>query len=169
MQVSYSWSDNCGGTFTYDKTDTLKQNPIWTAPSTPTDKCTITLTVSATDNNKISKTISFDVKVTSNNPPVINTISANPSMVEPGGKVNLYSYASDPDGDQITSYSWTDNCGGKFDNPNAQNPIWTAPSTPTDKCTITLTVSDGEASDTKTVDVSVNEKTSNTNIKIQKK
>jgi hypothetical protein len=168
VPITYEWSDNCGGTFTYDETDTLKQNPIWTAPSTP-GTCKITLTVRNNVNSRISASKSFDVKVTSNNPPVINTISANPSMVEPGGKVNLYSYASDPDGDQITSYSWTDNCGGKFNNPNAQNPTWTAPNTPTDKCTITLTVSDGEASGTKTVDVSVNEKTANTNIKIQKK
>jgi len=87
-------------------------------------------------------------------------------MVEPGGKVNLYSYASDPDGDSIT-YKWTDNCGGKFDNPNAQNPNWTAPNTSI-SCSITLKVSDGEAYTEKTVTIPVG-KTADTNIKIQKK
>jgi hypothetical protein len=180
IQPTYRWTakdsngNNCG---TFD--DSTKPNPTWTAPNTPNTSCKITLTVSTTDsnNNQISKSKSFDVKVTSNNPPVINTISANPSMVEPGGKVSLYSYASDPDGDSIT-YSWSDNCGGTFTYNNTdtlkQNPIWTAPMLDPQKetektCTITLTVSDGEASDKKTVTISVNGKTADTNIKIQKK
>jgi hypothetical protein len=169
IQTTYSWSDNCGGTFDNPNA----QNPTWTAPNTPGD-CTITLTVSATDsnNNQTSKSKTFNVNVVRNTPPVINTISANPSMVEPGGKVNLYSYASDPDGDSIT-YSWTADCG-TFDDYTKQNPIWTAPmldpQTETEKtCTITLKVSDGEAYNTKTVTVSVNGKTADTNIKIQKK
>jgi hypothetical protein len=165
IPIKYSWDNNCGGTFTFNDTDTLKQNPIWTAPNT-TGKCEITLTVSATDNT-ISKSKNFVVEVISNNPPVINTISANPSMVEPGGKVNLYPYALDPDGDPIT-YKWTDNCGGTFDDPTKQNPIWTAPNTP-GECKITLTVSDGELSNTNTVTVSVGRKTADTTIKIQKK
>ncbi|MBX0312268.1 MAG: PKD domain-containing protein, partial [Sulfurihydrogenibium sp.] len=169
IPITYSWTADCG---TFD--DPTKPDPIWTAPNTP-GNCTITLTVSTTDsnNNPISKSKSFNVKVTSNNPPVINTISANPSMVEPGGKVNLYSYVSDPDGDPIT-YSWTADCG-TFDDPAKPNPIWTAPMLDPQKetektCIITLTVSDGEASsDKKTVNIKVNGKTANTNIKIQKK
>ncbi|WP_299227588.1 hypothetical protein [Sulfurihydrogenibium sp.] len=176
IQITYSWSDNCGGEFDNPNA----QNPTWTAPNTQNTSCTITLTVSTTDsnNNQISKSKSFSINVTSNSPPVINTISASPSMVEPDGKVNLYSYASDPDGDSIT-YSWTakDSNGndcGTFDDSTKQNPIWTAPmldpQIETEKtCVITLIVSDGEVSDTKKVTVSVNGKTANTNIKIQKK
>jgi hypothetical protein len=181
LPITYSWTakdstngNDCG---TFDNPNA--QNPTWTAPSTPNTSCKITLTVSTTDsnNNQISKSKTFSINVASNSPPVINTISASPSMVEPGGKVNLYSYASDPDGDSIT-YSWTDNCGGTFTYNNTdtfkQNPIWTAPMLDPQKetektCTITLIVSDGEVSDTKTVTVSVNGKTANTNIKIQKK
>ncbi|MCX7760993.1 MAG: PKD domain-containing protein [Hydrogenothermaceae bacterium] len=156
-KVTYSWSDNnCGGKFS----DATSPNPTWTAPTTPpsTGKCTITLTVS---DGSATTTKDITITVTNNNiPPVISYMTASQTQVKKGGSVNLYSFAYDPDGANVT-YSWSDNCGGKFtdatlqnDGTTLQNPTWTAPTT-AKTCTITLTVSDGSATTTKDITINV--------------
>jgi peptidoglycan-associated lipoprotein len=53
------------------------------------------------------------------------TASCNPCAVEPGQTSNLTATGTDPDGDPLT-FTWTAPAG-TFNNPNAANTIWTAP------------------------------------------
>ena len=73
-----------------------------------------------------------------NRNPVVS-ITANPTVVEPGQTTNLTGTATDPDGDPLT-FRWTATAG-TFSNPNAANTVWTAPNTPGNQ-TLTLTVTD---------------------------
>jgi len=73
-----------------------------------------------------------------------------PNPVASGGVVNLSVTATDSLGLAI-SYAWSSSCpelpsGGTFNNPNAQNPNWTAPANTTGaphNCSIGVTVSAG--------------------------
>jgi len=56
------------------------------------------------------------------------TISCNPCSVEPGRTLNLTAAGTDPDGDPLM-YQWTAP-QGTFNNPNAANTVWTAPTQP---------------------------------------
>jgi outer membrane protein OmpA-like peptidoglycan-associated protein len=73
-------------------------------------------------------------------PTFTTSITANPGVVEPNGKSNLSSQATDADGDTIT-YTWTSTCG-TFSTTTGQNTIWTAPANIGD-CLLTVTASDG--------------------------
>lgn len=93
-------------------------------------------------------------------------IYADNSSVAVNNGVNLSGYGYDPDGDSVT-YAWSNNCGGTFFDSAAQTAgtatsskqsnRWKAPAAaPANNiCTITLSVSDGSLSDTKTTDIYV--------------
>lgn len=129
--LTYTWSDDCNGTFS----DNTAENPTWTAPSIPTS-CTITLTVSDGQNTQQA---TYTISVI-NNPPQI-TIMDVPSSAHISETINFTAEASDQDNDALT-FLWSDNCGGTFSDSTAQSPSWTAPDTKV-ICNITLTVSDG--------------------------
>ncbi len=145
--VTYSWSVS-GNAGTFDST--TKQNPKWTAPSSPG---TYKVTVTATDTGGLYDSKELDIEVyTGNRPPKISYLYVPFSVVE-GDEANLYVSAYDPDGDSLT-YIWSvsDNAG-TFDSITKQNPKWTAPSV-LSKTTYTVTVSvyDNYSSDSAVTD-----------------
>jgi hypothetical protein len=80
-----------------------------------------------------------------NQPPYAYAYAWN-TIVNEGDRVQLYSWAWDPDYDPLT-YNWGAESGcGTFDNSSSQYPIWTAPTITTDPkdCKLTLKVSDGQ-------------------------
>lgn len=80
-----------------------------------------------------------------NEPPVINSITANPDSVTPGQSTTLSADAEDPDGDVLT-YTWATS-SGNLSSTSGQSVDWTAPSD-TGSYTINLVVEDEqEASD----------------------
>ncbi|MCK4546826.1 MAG: glutaminyl-peptide cyclotransferase [Candidatus Eisenbacteria sp.] len=78
----------------------------------------------------------------SNHPPVIESLSADPVSVEPGGVVTLIVQASDRDGDRLR-YLWEATCGNFPDGSQASSVAWQAPRC-TCVCTLTAEVSDGK-------------------------
>jgi hypothetical protein len=74
------------------------------------------------------------------NHPVINTVDANPFIIEPGDTVTLTASAFDPDGDDLT-YTWT-SVYGTFDIDTGNPVTWTTIEEDV-TCKITVTVSDG--------------------------
>ena len=73
-----------------------------------------------------------------NQPPVIDSLSADKTEVPTSTEVQLVAQASDPDGDTLT-YQWSTS-GGTFSG-EGSNVTWTAPAT-SDNYTVTVTVSD---------------------------
>jgi peptidoglycan-associated lipoprotein len=87
------------------------------------------------------------------NPTFSVIATCNPPVIEPGQTSNCTATATDPDGDPVT-YRWTAP-QGTFNNPNAQNTVWTAPGQ-TGNVPITVTASDnrgGTATSTVVVQV----------------
>ena len=79
---------------------------------------------------------------TQNRAPVINSVTASPSTVNPGGTSTVTVSASDPDGDVLT---YTFNAAFGSVTPSGNTATWTLPTNPS-PYTITATVSDGKAS-----------------------
>ena len=78
----------------------------------------------------------------SNNPPVINSLTANPQNIDWGGTSQLIVDAYDPEGEPL-NYAWTCS-GGTFSMPTDNDTVtWQAPMSTAD-CDITVEVDDGE-------------------------
>lgn len=78
-----------------------------------------------------------------NRPPVISSLTANPTSVQPGGSSTVTVTASDPDRDPLT-YSWTANGGRVSPSSSRRSVTWTAPQTPvTYRVTVTVRDSQG--------------------------
>jgi len=107
-----------------------------------------------------SKTITvFDSSAT-NHPPVISSLTANPSSLTTNQPTTITCTASDQDGDPLI-YTWT-KTGGTFEgNTSGSSVTWRAPSTEGNH-TVECEVSDGEASDSKSVNISVGGSTGST-------
>ncbi|MBU4349990.1 putative Ig domain-containing protein, partial [bacterium] len=89
-----------------------------------------------------------------NHPPVIASLTANPSSININETTAITCTASDEDVDDTLTYTWTKN-GGTFEGSTSGSTItWKAPSTK-GSYTVTCAVSDGEASDSDQVIVSV--------------
>ncbi len=89
----------------------------------------------------------------SNNPPIISSLSANPSSIDINQTTTITCAASDQDGDTLI-YAWT-KTGGTFEGSTTSSSItWRAPSTQ-GNYTITCEVSDGKASDSEQITISV--------------
>ena len=121
----------------------LGNQVTWTAPSAP-GSYTITLTVADGKGGVVTRTCVVVVS-SANQPPVITSVTANPSAVGLLGSSTITCDARDPDGDSL-SYSWTAT-GGSV--PSSGNPVtWTPPST-AGSYTITVTVRDGRGGETR--------------------
>jgi len=140
--VCYSWCDASGrGHFD----DSTALHPAYTAPMTGCcagEEFVLTLTV--TDSCGLSTTDSMVVRVANvNRPPCAD---AGPDLcVNEGAAVRLTCEGTDPDGDPVR-YSWCDTSGcGRFDDPTALHPVYTAPMTACcegENIVLTLTVTD---------------------------
>jgi hypothetical protein len=94
-------------------------------------------------------------------PPIITSLTANPTSVQVGGQSTISIQASDADGDPLT-YEWSATCGTLSSTTGAGNKTWTAPST-VSTCTVTATVTDPSgANATAHVDIEVTPESSTT-------
>jgi hypothetical protein len=93
-----------------------------------------------------------------NKAPVITSATASPSTISDTQTSQLQVVAYDPDsGPNPLTYSWSVPTGaGSLDNPNIVNPIYTPPDvSSTQTFTLTVNVSDGLATTSQTVDITV--------------
>jgi len=114
-----------------------------------------TITVGYTEND-ITKTDTIAVTVSAevNHAPVISSLTANPSSVDINQTATITCTASDEDVGDTLTYTWNKN-GGTFEGSTSGSSVtWRAPSTE-GNYTVECEVSDGEASDSKSVNISV--------------
>jgi hypothetical protein len=114
-----------------------------------------TITVGYTEND-ITKTDTVAVTVSAevNHPPVISNLTADPSSVNINETTTMTCTASDEDVGDTLTYTWT-KTGGTFEGSTSGSSVtWRAPSTE-GNYTVSCEVSDGEASDSKSVNISV--------------
>jgi len=92
-----------------------------------------------------------------NQAPVISDVTASPPTISDTQTSQLQVTASDLDGPNALTYSWTVSSGqGSLNNLNIANPIYTPPDvSATQTFTLTVKVSDGAAITSKTVDITV--------------
>ncbi len=95
--LTYTWSAT-GGTFS-------EAGPLttWMAPNVPG---TYTITVTVKDGRGAEATMQLTMDVRINHPPVIESLTAESSIVRQARSTNIECVAYDPDGDEL-SYSWT--------------------------------------------------------------
>jgi len=145
--LTYTWLAT-GGTFS-------EQSPVsaWQAPVTPGDY-TITALVTDGWGGEATKQLTVSVVVV-NDPPIIESLTAKPSVVDQDKSTTIRCVASDPDEDEL-EYIWEVTAGsisGK-----GATVTWQAPHNP-GAYTITAKVGDGKggkATEQVTVDVIVN-------------
>lgn len=144
--LTYTWSAT-GGTFS-------GTGPIttWTAPD---ETGTYVITVEVTDDRGGEATRQLPIDVLVNRPPVIESVTAERLVANPGESIVIECVASDADQDTL-SYAWS-TTGGTF---SGTGPItaWIAPDTP-GTYTITAMVADGrggEAAGQLIINVTVN-------------
>lgn len=138
LQANFSDPDGDALTFIWTATDGTIEGTnataYWDAPTTA-GSYTITVIVS---DGTLEATHSVVLTVI-NEAPVISNITADKTLVEPRGLINLQADATDANLDELT-YTWT-TTGGHIEN-SGQAVVWEAPEI-TGSYTITLTVSDG--------------------------
>lgn len=75
-----------------------------------------------------------------NNPPTIESLTADSASVSVNGQSTISVQASDPDGDPLT-YEWSVICGSLSDDTGPEDKTWTAPSQP-GLCAVSILVTD---------------------------
>ncbi len=135
--LTYTWSAT-GGAFSG-----AGPNTTWMAPGTPG---TYTITVMVADSRGAEVTMQLTMDVRLNHPPVIESLTAESSVVEQARSTNIRCVAYDPDGDEL-SYLWTTTRGNISGQGSAVT--WTAPNI-CGNHVVTVTVTDksgGEVSE----------------------
>ena len=79
-----------------------------------------------------------------NSPPILESLTATPILINHASTSLLSAMATDPDLDDILSYQWVSNVGGTFSAPTSATTNWTAPASKTNSyvATLTCTVTD---------------------------
>jgi len=115
-----------------------------------------TITVGYTESDITeADTVAVTVSSDANHAPVISSLTADPSSVDINESTTITCTASDQDGDTLT-YTWT-KTGGTFEGSTSGPSVtWRAPSTE-GNYTVGCEVSDGEATDSEQVIISVGE------------
>ncbi|HEY3398493.1 MAG TPA: hypothetical protein VGM19_12630 [Armatimonadota bacterium] len=149
--VTYLWTAKDGaGNSVGSFDDATLPNPIWTAPSNPTNPArTYTITVKATCAKGKTVSAFLREKVVKDGLPLELSAapSGSPNPVASGGTVACSANASDNNAHSMT-YLWTAKNGagdpvGSFDDATLANPVWTAPANPGATnlaCTLAVTV-----------------------------
>ena len=134
--------------------------------SIPADICTpgthiIKVIAEDNDGAETENQITINLTTTQNSPPVISSITANPTSVGRGETSTITCNATDTDIDNILIYTW-EKTGGTLTS-NGSTTTWTAPDN-LGSYTITCIVSDGELTDTETTLIYVTEGGSQTDM-----
>jgi alpha-tubulin suppressor-like RCC1 family protein len=127
--LSYSWSDDCSGSFS----DTTVQNPSWSAPTSAAQNTVCTVKVTLNDgrggSTKGQLGINIGLPPVATAPPVIDQLFQSTDTVAVNGTVDLLVSAHDPEGAALT-FTWS-TTGGTLGNPTttaSQSSVrWTAP------------------------------------------
>ncbi len=131
-ELSYRWISN-GGTISGDGS-----RVIWTAPDSPGNYF---VTVDVSDGrDTVSVSEPLELEVLPNQPPVINRLKAEKTILLIGTSTVIRCAASDPEDDEIT-YEWSAD-GGEFSG-DGEEVTWTASGGCGDQVTITITINDG--------------------------
>ena len=126
-KLAYAWRQSANDSVQVDLSDETAAQPSFTAPTAAVGQ-TLNFTLTVTDPTNASSTADVAVAIgADNNPPTV-TITSRPVLED--SQVTLTSSASDPDGDRIASYLWTQTGGvpvalSKVDGPSLS---FTAPS-----------------------------------------
>lgn len=110
-----------------------------TAPDLPGASTTVEVTVSDADGK--SAKASIVVFTAPNQPPKLESVTATPKQVAPGGSIDLKAAATGADGGQLT-YQWSAPSGWTL-NKNGEKGTVTAPTKYGQTATIDVTVTDG--------------------------
>ncbi|RKG58103.1 hypothetical protein D7X30_16610 [Corallococcus sp. AB011P] len=150
--LSYAWTATAG-----TLANATKAGATWTAPTT---EGPYTLNVSVTDGkggqagfslviNVLAAKGKATVTTSFNTWPVVSQVSGTKGQVLPGESTTLEVTAADPDGDILT-FTWSDDCGGSFNNATVKKPTWKAPATQpaSGTCTVSVAPNDGRGGST---------------------
>src|SRR3989442_6321666 len=154
---SYSWLQTNGTNISL--TDPTSASPSFTAPEVGTDGNLLTFDLTVTDNDLQTSKDTVNIMVENVNIPPIANAGAD-RVVNEGNAVTLNgTVSSDTDGDILT-YSWLQTNGTSIEliNDTKAYTSFTAPEVNSTGIVLTfkLTVSDGFANSTDTVDITVN-------------
>ena len=127
--LAYTWSDNCGGSFS----STTVKNPTWRAPSTQPASGACTVSVAPNDSHggttQGSLSITIGLPDVPNASPVIDQTFQSASTVPAGGTLDVLVVAHDPEGTALT-FTWSAS-GGTLGTPatsaSQSEVLWTAP------------------------------------------
>ncbi len=132
--LSFAWTAS-GGTF--DVSEGAQNYTNWRAPNFEGD-FTINVTVSDGKGNTAKE--SATVKVSSNRPPVVSSVTASPSSLKQSESSTVTCSATDPDNNTLT-YTW-EAAGGSVSG-SGSTATWKAPAAD-GSFTIKVTVNDGK-------------------------
>lgn len=141
--LSYSWADDCGGSFSA----TTAKSPTWTAPASAPSGAVCNVKVSLNDGRGGSTTgelgINMGLPQIPTMPPVIDELLQSTDTVAVNGTVDLLVRAHDPEGAAIT-FTWSANSGTlgpPVTSTSRSEVTWTA-SSPGFSALITLVIED---------------------------
>ena len=154
--LSYSWAHTSGPAVTL--TGSATATPSFTAPNVgQTQNIVFALTVTDSGSLTDTDTVTITVNDSPNTPPTAD--AGDPQTVTEGATVTLSGTASDVDPEDSPTYAWTFNntaLGITLSSPSAPVTSFDAPNVAADTPVLfTLTVSDGTASSTDTVLVTI--------------
>lgn len=127
--LTYTWSDDCGGTFS----STTAKSPTWKAPASQPDSGSCTVSVAPNDgrggSTQGSLSITIGLPTAPNASPVIDGTFQSADTVVAGGTVSVLVVAHDPEGTVLT-FTWSAS-GGTLGTPatsaSQSEVLWTAP------------------------------------------
>jgi hypothetical protein len=167
--LTYAWTQVSPATPVGTFTNGSSASPGWRAPQvTATTAFTLRVTVSDGTGGTSQRTVELQVVdvPSTNQPPTVSATITGPTTVRAGDPAALSITATDPDGDTLT-YTWTTvpASQGTITNGGAASASWRSPdiSAGTD-FTLQVTVSDGQATVTRTKVVRATEPTYAANI-----